>query len=211
VSARHARRARLAGLLLAGLALAGCATTPRPARGAPEAGCLPTGRSLIVARIGTDENRSTAEAAAELLANTLRDTAHVIGVRELVAEARLAGLGVWASGVSERLQRGGWLTPEEGGVLGDRFGISTLVATEVTEYDQVWGKYAKFTRAGVDAQAFDLASDRVIWRLRGDTEVEDMRGRAFRFAMEQAIQELAAAICPRQGFSLVNAWRYWRR
>ena len=96
-------------------------------------------------------------------------------------------------------------------MLGERFGIRTLVATDVTENDQVWGKYAKFTRAGVDAQAFDLASDRVIWRLRRDTEVEDMRGRAFRFAMEQATRELAAAICPRRSFSLVDAWRYWRR
>jgi hypothetical protein len=207
---RRARGARLAGLALVGLALAGCALG-RPARGAPEAGCLPTGRSLIVARVGTDENRPTAEEAAELLANGLRETAHVIGVRELLGEARLAGLGVWASGVSERLQTGGWLTAEEGGVLGERFGIRTLVATHVTEYDQVWGKYAKFTRAGVDAQAFDLIAARVVWRLRGDAEVEDMRGRAFRVAMEEAVQELSHAMCPRQAFSLVNAWRYWRR
>ena len=100
----------LAGVLLVGLALAGCAT-PRPARGAPEGGCLPAGRSLIVARVGSDENRPTAETAAELLVNHLRDTAHVIGVREFLGEAGLAGLGLWASGVSERLHRGGWLTP----------------------------------------------------------------------------------------------------
>ena len=96
--------------------------------------------------------------------------------------------------------------------MAERFDVRTLIATDLNEYDQVWGKYAKFTRAGVDAQATDLGSDRVLWRIHGDTDVEDMRGRAFRYAMEQAVQQLAGSICPKlNSFSFANLWRSWRR
>jgi hypothetical protein len=135
----------------------------------------------------------------------------VIGAREFLTEAGATGFGPWAAGIAARLQRGGRLTLDEGRMFWERFDIGTLVAMEVTEYEQVWGKYAKFTRAGLDAQAFDLTGNRVLWRFRGNAEVEDMRGRAFRIAMEDATQELADAICPSHHFSLVNAWRYWRR
>jgi len=199
-----------AGLLGLGLALSGCALV-LPAGAIPEGKRLSPGRRLIVARFGGEENRPTAEAAAELLLNALRDAGGMLGPRELLAEARPIGLGVWAPALLERLHHGGWPTPEVGRVLREHFGITTLVATELTAYEQVWGKYGKFTRAGLEAQAYDLATERVLWRLRRDTELEDMRGRAFRYAMEQAVQEVADAIYPRYTFSVINAWRYWRR
>lgn len=199
-----------AGLLGLGWALSGCALV-LPSGAVPEADRLSPGRRLIVARFGGEENRPTAEAAAGLLLNALRDVGGMIGPRELLAEARPIGLGVWAPGLLERLHSGGWPTPEECRVLREHFGITTVVTTELTAYEQVWGKYGKFTRAGLEAQAYDLGAERVLWRLRSDTEVEDMRGRAFRYAMEQAVQELADAIYPRYTFSVINAWRYWRR
>jgi hypothetical protein len=202
---------RVAGALLLVLAVAGCATS-RTARKAPDGACLPPGRGLVVARVLSEENRATVDTAADLLVNALREAAPVIGVRELVGEAGSTGLGPWATATSGRLERGARLTREDGRVLAEQFDVRTLVVLELTEYEQVWGKYGKFTRAGVDAQAFDLALDRTLWRLHGDTEVEEMRGRAFRFAMEQAVHGLAQAICPRpRSFSLTDTWRSWRR
>ena len=200
---------RLAAWLLMGAALTGCVTA-RSAK-PPEESCLPEGRNAILARVNDEENRPTAEEAAELLVNALRDSAHVVGMREILTEATTGGLGPWTSGVLARLQRGGRLTLEEGRSLWEQFGITTLIATDLTEYEQVWGKYAKFTRARLDAQAFDLTGNRILWRMRGDSEVEDSRGRSFRIAMEQAVQQLADSICPTQHFSLINAWRYFRR
>jgi hypothetical protein len=211
VSGAGSRRRALAALaLLAVLAAGGCAA--RATRGPVVGGeCLPAGRSLVVARLVTDEDRANAEAAADLLVNALRDAGLVVGPREFLGEAHAVGLGVWASGLADRLQKGGGTTLEEGRVLGERFDIRTIVGTELREYDQVWGKYAKFTRAGVDAQAVDVGTDRVLWRQHSDIEVEAMRGRAFRFAMEQAVQDLAGTICPRRDYSLTNTWRSWRR
>jgi hypothetical protein len=202
---------RVVCLFLALAPLAGCVTTRTATSASNGGGCLPSGRNLFLARVSGDENRATAEAAAEMLMNALRDSAHVASVRDLMSEAGLVGLVPWASSVSARLQRGGRLTMDETRTMWERFGINTVVVTEVIEYDQVWGKYAKFTRAGLEAQAFDLPGDRVLWRMRSDTEVEEMRGRAFRVAMESAVQELAEVICPRREFSLVNVWRSWRR
>jgi hypothetical protein len=210
VTARPRRRLRrLLPLLLAAALLPGCGPAWRRAEG-PAAERGPAGRVLVFARVPSEDNRAVAERAADMLAGALRESRDLVVPRELQSAAVLAGLGPWPR-LAERLERGGWPTAEERGVLRDRFGIRTLVATEVTAYEQVWGKYAKFTRVGVEAQAFDVASAGIQWRLRGDAEVEDMRGRAFQYAMERAVRELTDAIEPQWNFSLTDAWRYWRR
>jgi hypothetical protein len=48
--------------------------------------------------------------------------------------------------------------------------------------------------------------------VRGRAEVDEMRGRAFGYAMEQAVQQLADGICAQpKSFSLIETLRYWRR
>jgi hypothetical protein len=206
----RARAIALTALLGIGLALNGCALI-MPSSAAPDANRLGPGRRLILARITAEENRANSEAAAGLLLNALRDAGHMVGTRELLAEARGVGLEVWAAPMLGRLQRSGWPTPDDGRMLLEQFGITMLVITDLTSYEQVWGKYGKFTRVGLEAQAYDLRGERVVWRLGKDAEVEEMRGRAFQYAMEQAVQDLADAIYPRTTFSVINAWRYWRR
>ena len=205
------RIARVALLLvLLAPALAGCTLTWGPGPG--EAGnWLPLGRTLVLARVDSEENRPTAETAAELLATALEDAGRVVRVREFAGQARALGIEAWARGLVARLQRGGWPTGDEALALQSGFAVGTVLAVEVTGYDQVWGKFGKFTRVGVAAQAWDLRSAQALWRLRGESEVESMRGRAFQYSMEQAVDELAVAIRPKLEVSLVKAWRYWRR
>jgi len=204
------RRATLIGLLLLGLALDGCALVTPP-RSGDELNRLGAGRRLIVARVVSEDNRATAEAASALLQNALRDAGDLLGVREFLNEARSQGLDPWALGLIGRLQIVGWPTLEDARVLREAFGITTLVITEVTAFDQVWGKYAKFTRVGVEASIFDVKTGRVTGRVAKEAEVEEMRGRAFQYAMEQAVQDVADTLYPRTSFSIVNVWRYWRR
>lgn len=210
VSARGGRWSRwLVPLLLMAAVLPGCGYLWAKSEGPAKR--LSAGHALVFARVGSEDNRAIAESAAEMLAGALRESSDVVTVREVLPAAAAAGLGGWAPRVVERLQRGSWPATDEQRVLEERFGIRTLVAVDVVAYEQVWGKYAKFTRAGVEAQGFDVASGAVQWKLRGEAEVEDMRGRAFQYAIEQAVGELADAIHPRWKFSLNNAWRYWRR
>lgn len=206
----RARAIVLAGLLALGLAASGCALMLPPGN-APDVNRLGPARRLVVARITSEENRATAETASGLLLNSLRDAGDMLGSREFLAEARGLGLGLWATGMLDRVQTVGWPTADEGRVLREAFGITTLVMTDLTTYEQVWGKYAKFTRVGVGASGYDLATERVLWRSGKDVEVEEMRGRAFQYALEQAVQDLAEMLYPRTTFSVVNVWRYWRR
>jgi hypothetical protein len=204
------RAAILVGLLWTLFAANGCALLLLPSAG-PEPNRLGTARRLVLARVSSEENRATAEAAAGLLLNAVRDAGSVVGAKEFVAEARGLGLGFWAVGMLDRIQAVGWPTPEEGRVLREAFGITTLVMTEVTAFDQVWGKYAKFTRVGVEASVYDVRSEKVLGRVGKDVEVEEMRGRAFQYALEQSVQDLGETLYPRTTFSMVNVWRYWRR
>jgi hypothetical protein len=199
------RAAILVGLLWTVFAMNGCAS------GGPEPNRLGTARRLVLARVSSEENRPTAEAAAGLLLNAVRDAGSIVGAKDFMAEARGLGLGFWAAGMLDRIQTVGWPTPEEGRVLREAFGITTLVMTEVTAFDQVWGKYAKFTRVGVEASVYDIRSEKVLGRVGKDVEVEEMRGRAFQYALEQSVQDLGDALYPRTTFSMVNVWRYWRR
>ena len=205
-----ARAKALVVLLAMGLAANGCALM-LPPPSASDGNRLGAARRLVLARISSEENRATAETAAALLVNAVRDAGAIVGPREFLAEAKGLGLGPWAAGLLDRLQTVGWPTAEEGRVLREAFGITTLVMASVTTYEQVWGKYAKFTRVGVEASVYDVRAERVLGRFGKDVEVEEMRGRAFQYALEQAVQDLGETLYPRTTFSVVNVWRYWRR
>jgi hypothetical protein len=204
------RPAATAGLLaLAVLALAACGTTRPAARSGVG---LPGDRVLVVARAVGFDDLAVAGRAADLVADALRETAVIVREREFLQEALIAGGALWAPRVLDGTRRGGWPTPEEGLGLLRTHGIATVLAVEVTTYDQVWGRYAKFTRVGLAAAAFHVPTGQVVWRVQSDAEVEEKRGRAFQYAMERAVAELAAAIDPATtGFSVSNTWRSWRR
>jgi hypothetical protein len=188
------------------LVFGGCAA---PAGGVPAR--MPAGRVLVVPRAEGPEQAPVAELAAQLFLDGLRSSTAVVGVREFLREAEVLVPPPWGARFLARLAAGGWPTPEEGVRLAERFGVAAIVAVEVTTYDQVWGKYAKFTRVGVDTTAFDVLHGEVRWKLHRDVELEDKRGRAFRLAMEEAVGDLTGSIDPRWRFSLVDAWRSWRR
>lgn len=200
---------RTLALLLLTLALGGCATgtlRSRPGNGPSGA----PGRLLVIARLAAPENRGIATRAAELFAQGLRPVGEVWSADDLLREAAAVGNAAWAVRLVERLSLGGWPTTDDRIEL-LRFALTGLVTIEVTEYDQVWGKYAKFTRAGVEAQAFDVAAGALMWRIHRGTEVEDVRGRAFERALETATGDLVAAIQPGGRVSVVDLWRWWRR
>jgi hypothetical protein len=207
----HARRAAL--LVIALLAVAGCArpmlTRPVLARPGSGPSSLP-GRVLLIARQPAPENRGVADRAAELMAAGLRPAGEVWEAHELVREATAAAAAPWAVALLQRLALGGFPTMDDRVEL-LRFAITGVIVTEVTTYEQVWGKYAKFTRVGIEARAFDVAAGSIVWRLQRGVEVEDLRGRAFEHATEKAVQALLADIYPGTAFSMVDLWRVWRR
>jgi len=207
----HARRIAL--LVVTALALAGCAhpMLSRPVLARPGSGPsgIP-GRMLIVARHLAVENRGVADRAAELMAAGLRPAGEVWMVDEFVREATAAASAPWALTLVQRLAQGGWPTMDDRIEL-LRFAVTGVIVTEVTTYEQVWGKYAKFTRVGIEARAFDVAAGGIVWRLQRGVEVEDVRGRAFEYATEQAVQALLADVYPGTAFSAIDLWRVWRR
>jgi hypothetical protein len=201
------RRVGLA--LLAAATLAACsqpALMPRPGTGLATV----PGRVLVVARQPTVENRATADRASELMAQGLRPAGEVWVADELVREAAAAGAAPWALAFIQRLALGGWPTLDDRTEL-LKFAVTGLIVTEVTMYDQVWGKYAKFTRVGVEARAFDVIAGGVVWRLHRGVEVEDLRGRAFEHGIESAVKTVLAAVYPGTAFSVMDLWRTWRR
>jgi hypothetical protein len=198
------------GLLVLGVALAGCSLTATESR-RPPARRLTSDRILIVPRTAAVENRPIAEQAGSLMAHALRDAVDTVDPRQLQRESEPMGATVWASRLLERLERGAWPSHEEGETLRARHGIAAVLALEVTAFDQVWGRYGKFTRVGIVLRMVDGTTGTVLVDRHRELEVDEMRGRAFQFGMEQVITELASAIDPRSGFSAVNAWRYWRR
>lgn len=129
---------------------------------------------------------------------------------DFLREAVAVGAAPWALGLVQRLKVGGWPTPEDRPEL-LRFAVTGALATEVTAYEQVWGKYAKFTRVAVEARAFDVAAGTVVWRQHRAVEIEDLRGRAFEHAIESAVGALVASINPGTAFSALDLWRVWRR
>jgi hypothetical protein len=199
---------RLAAGLLVAVLLAGCA--PRVLLPRPGATPAAPGRLLVIARQPAVENRGIAERAADLMAQGLRPAGEVWTADEFVREAAAVGATAWALGLVERLRIGGWPTVDDRAEL-LRFAVMGVLATEVTAYEQVWGKYAKFTRAGVEARGFDVASGAIVWRMHRAVEIEDVRGRAFEHAIESAVGALVAAVSPGTAFSAVDLWRVWRR
>ena len=207
----HARRIAL--LVVAALALAGCAqpVLSRPVLARPGSGPsgIP-GRMLIVARHLAVENRGVADRAAELMAAGLRPAGEVWTVDEFVREATAAASAPWALTLVQRLAQGGWPTMDDRIEL-LRFAVTGVIVTEVTTYEQVWGKYAKFTRVGIEARAFDVIAGAVVWRVHRGVEVEDLRGRAFDRGIESAVNDLLAAVAPGTAYSAMDLWRVWRR
>jgi len=119
---------------------------------------LPPARRLVLPRsVDRDENRPLAESASDLLVRRLRQSGEVLGARQFLGEATAAGLGAWAGGFMERVQRG------------------------------------------------------VLWRIRGDSEVENKQGRSFQFALEQAVEAVVEGIHPRDSLSLTGLWKEFRR
>lgn len=201
---------RLLILSIAVILAQGCTLTipTRPA----SVNRLPPARGLVLPRtVDRDENRPLAESASDLLVRRLRESGEVLGARQFLGEATAAGLGAWAGGFMERVQRGTWPTSEERAMLQERLGIHTLVATDITAFEQVWGRYGKLTRAGLLAEAYHVPSDRVLWRIRGDSEVENKPGRSFQFALEQAVEAVVQGIHPRDRMSLTGLWKDFRR
>jgi hypothetical protein len=191
------------------LALAGCARPPLlPRPGASPAGV--PGRVLIIGRQPDALNRGIADRAVDLMAQGLRPAGEIWTAEELVREATAAGAAPWALTLVQRLAIGGFPTTDDRSEL-LRFAVTGLIVTEVTTYDQVWGKYAKFTRVGVEARAYDVIAGSVVWRLHRGVEVEDLRGRAFERGIDSAVQSLLAAVYPGTTYSVVDLWRVWRR
>jgi hypothetical protein len=199
-------------LALLGLALAlpGCSLTAAESR-RPPARRLTSDRILIVPRTSAVENRPIAEQASALMAHALRDAIDTVDPRQLQRESEPLGTTVWATRLLERLERGAWPSHEEGEALRARHRIAAVMALEVTAYEQVWGRYSKFTRVGIVARMADVTSGTMLVDRHRELEVDEMRGRAFQFTMERVVTELAEEIDPRSGFSAASAWRFWRR
>jgi hypothetical protein len=204
------RRARALIALGLVLALHGCALTAVESR-RPPARRVTGARFLLVSRAPAIEDRPVTDQAAELMAHALRDAIDVVEARGLLQESVAAGTIVWMGGLLDRLEQGGWPSAEEGQALRARHGISAVLALQVTAYDQVWGRYGKFTRVGVVVRLVDTATTETLVDQHRELEVDEMRGRAFRFGLERVVTELAETVDPRRGVSAVNAWRYWRR
>lgn len=201
-------RAWLAATLVAALAAGGCGFLPTATALVNR---LPLGQALVLGRVVDERNRSIAEAAATHLAQSLRRSGDVLVAADVGGEMRPGDADARVEQLLEDLRRGRWPDPETCGRL-EQLGLSTLVMVSVTEYDQIWGRYAKFTRVGLEAQAVHLPVCQTLWRFPGVAEVEDKRGRAFQLAMENAVSQIAAAVHPTAApTSLASVWRGWRR
>ena len=200
---------RLALLALV-LFVSGCAFTAAESRRRPSTRAS-SDRLLIIARAVSVENRPIAEQAAALMGYALRDSIAVVDPRQLFQEGEVQGAAVTIGRMLERLEQAGWPTAEEGELLQSRYGVAAVLTLEVTTYDQVWGRYGKFTRVGIVARMAQATTGKLMVDLHRELEVDEMRGRAFQFGLESVVGELASSIDHRSGISVVNAWRYFRR
>jgi hypothetical protein len=194
-------------LLLLVVGAAGCGTFGAKTEVRPDR--LP-GRVLVVARAADASGAAIAEDAADIFAEALRYRIDALGRRRLQVEAHVAG-ALAVPAMLSRVALGGWPSADEGRALHERFGITAVAAVEVTAWEQVWGKHAKFTRVGVRLDAVDAVTGARIVARHRDAEVEDKRGRAFRYALEQVVTDLAADVGVGPRLDLVEAWRFWRR
>jgi hypothetical protein len=195
-------------LLLASL-LGGCAVGAREAT-APT--LLPAGRVLVVGRILTEENRAVVEAAEDLVVRRLRSAGDVQGASRFLQAAAAGGAWGPAFRLVEGLRHG--LSPVAEAVAPalEELGLRGVVVVDVPTYEQVWGRYAKFTRVAVEAEAFQLSPPGSAWRVRGFVETEGRRGRAFELTLEEAVRILTDDIAPgAEPPFLAELWRAWRR
>jgi hypothetical protein len=130
---------------------------------------------------------------------------------EFLARAAALGRAAWAEPVLARLEAGVWPDAFERDVLYHTLGVSTVLLARVTRLEQVWGRYAKFTRAAVEVDLFELPIGGVTARVRREVEVERRRGRAFRYVLERAAEEVAAALRREASTSFTEFWLAPRR
>jgi hypothetical protein len=199
-----------AGPLALALVVGGCAlpwphvTAPPPRPRAPAV-------TLVVGHVVAEPDRPVAEAVAALVAEALRRERDVETRAEFQARAAALGRAAWAEPVLARLEAGAWPDALERDVLHHTLGVSTVLLVRVTRFEQVWGRYAKFTRAAVEVDLFELPVGGVTARVRREVEVERRRGRAFRYVLERAAEEVAAALRPEAPASFTELWLAPRR
>jgi hypothetical protein len=175
---------------------------------------MPAGRVLVVARFPADDNRPIAEAAEDLLLRALRGAGDAVGGEQWLRHA--VAVGAWwpAARLVDSLRRGASPVVEDNAVALEHLGVNGVIVVDVPTYEQVWGRHAKFTRVSVEAEAFQLAPRTSLWRVRGAVEVEEHRGRAFQYGLEQAVRVIADGIRqpPRTMLGdIQDIWRDWKR
>jgi len=178
----------LATLLLAAAACAGPVATLRPV----------ADRVLVVARTTTPEDRPIAEDAADRLAELLRRRVTTLRAGQFLRETTVHAAHLWAPRLLEQLERGGWPSPDEAGALASRLQIAEIVAVEVTTYAQAWGRRAKTTRVGLAAHAFDVQAGAPYVSAHADVALSEEHGRAFRAALDDAVNDLAGLLLGRR-------------
>lgn len=205
---------RAAAVLLAVL-LAGCATLPMRGRTATAPTPLPSGRILVVARFPADENRPIAESAETLLLRSLRGVGEAVGSEQWLRHATAAGAWTPAARIVEVLRLGASPVAEDLAISLEQLGVNSVIVIDVPTFEQVWGRRAKFTRVAVEAEAFQLAQRVSTWRVRGAVEVEERRGRAFQYALEEAVRVIADGLGRQPGRTTLqefqDIWRDLRR
>jgi hypothetical protein len=172
---------------------------------------MPSGRVLVVARFPATENYPIADAAEALVLRTLRSAGDVIGSESWLREATAAGAWLPAARLLDLLRAGGSPVAEEIAVLLEPLAVQGVILVDVPTYEQVWGRYGKFTRVTVEVEAYQVTTRASLWRARGAVEVEDRRGRAFQYALEEAVRTAVGAMHPSPRPALVEFWRDLRR
>jgi hypothetical protein len=207
-------RAPIAALLLLALASAGCGMVTLKGRVATAATPMPTGRVLVVARFPAEVNRPIVESAEELLLRALRGTGDAVGGEQWLRHAVAAGAWWPAARLLEILRYGGSPVVDDTAIALEQLGVNGVIVVDVPTYEQIWGRKAKFTRVAVEAEAFQLSTRTSLWRVRGAAEVEERRGRAFQYALEQAVQVVVDGVRPSTRTTLGDLhdmYRDWRR
>jgi len=87
-----------------------------------------------------------------------------------------------------RLRRAGSTAMPEG------LEAHTVVAVEVSLYEQYWDRLTKITRVGLEARMIHLLTGRTLWGGRFDAQVKGHPGRAFDDATRLAVTGLASAM-----------------
>jgi hypothetical protein len=208
---RAARAGWLAAIVPAVVLLAGCALLPGGGPRAASSTPLPSGRVLVVARFPASENYPIADAAEALVLRTLRGAGDVVGSEPWLREATAAGAWLPAARVLDLLRAGGSPITEDTAAMLEPLAVQGVILVDVPTFEQIWGRYGKFTRVAVEIEAYQVSTRASLWRVRGAVEVEDRRGRAFQYALEEAVRTAVGHLHPSPRPVLVEFWRDLRR